>query len=73
LAEEFGRDAVFYDIDTIGPGVDWRDYIQDEVGRARVVLAIISGSWLAEVQARAADSKDVLRFELETAWLEASP
>lgn len=67
LAEQFGRDHVFYDIDTIGPGVDWRAHIREEVGKARVVLAIISRSWLAEMQARAADPQDVLRFELETA------
>lgn len=67
LTEQFGRGTVFYDIDSIGPGEDWRAHIRDEVGKARVVLAIISGSWLAAMQERFADPKDVLRFELETA------
>lgn len=48
LSEQFGRDAVFYDIDTLPAGAVWRAHIRDEIGGARVVLAILSQRWLPE-------------------------
>lgn len=39
LTERFGRDAVFFDVDTIAPGEDFRRAIDDNVARCSVLLA----------------------------------
>src|SRR3954454_24531787 len=45
LAERFGDDQIFYDIDTLMPGVDFRQVIADALDRSDVVLAIIGPHW----------------------------
>ena len=46
LAERFGDDRVFIDIDTIEPGVDFGDSIEQALDRCEVVLAVIGKSWV---------------------------
>ena len=41
LADEFGGDQVFMDIDAIEPGVDFADVIERAVGSASVFLSLI--------------------------------
>jgi formylglycine-generating enzyme required for sulfatase activity len=70
LKARFREEAIFYDIQSIPLGVDFRTYIRDEVSRCDVLLAIIGESW-----ARAADDghyrldnpDDLVRIEIETA------
>ena len=71
LAARFGADNVFFDIDTIPFGVDFRKYIDRKVAECDVVLVIIGRRW---VDARDADDLrridqpgDFVRLEVEAA------
>jgi hypothetical protein len=56
------------DIDTIQPGVDFAQAIQDEVARCDVVLAIIGKRWLnPTARRRLAEPTDYVRIELTSA------
>lgn len=46
LVAEFGADGVFMDVDTIEPGADFVDYIDDAVGSCDVLIALIGDEWL---------------------------
>ncbi|MEM9090789.1 MAG: toll/interleukin-1 receptor domain-containing protein [Cyanobacteria bacterium P01_F01_bin.53] len=73
LVDHFGRGAVFQDVDAIPYGVDFQAYLNERVGKARVVLAVIGPAWLETLLAREklarAETADLdwVRLELETA------
>src|SRR5215470_14277828 len=50
LAQTFGRNNLFMDVDNIPAGVDFAEYLQNQVAACDVFLAIIGPNWL--------DSKD---------------
>ena len=52
LEARFGRESVFIDVDTIPPGVDFREHIERAVGQADVVLVVIGPDWLAAAKCR---------------------
>ena len=61
LAERFGEDAVFIDVDAIPAGGDFPELIRDAVGRASVFLAVIGRQWAA-----ARDERGRRRLDLPT-------
>lgn len=71
LQEHFGEDAVFFDVDTIPLGVDFRESIGNAVGECDVLLAIIGDQWVRAVDAqgnrRIDDPSDFVRIEIESA------
>lgn len=71
LAERFGRDAVFMDVDSIPPGADFVDHLERSVAEADVVLAIIGPGWLdardADGRRRLDDPGDFVRIEIAAA------
>jgi hypothetical protein len=72
LAERFGKENVFRDIDTLPLGTDWVHQIEDSISRADAVLALIGPGWLGAVDPesgsrRLDDPDDVLRMELSVA------
>jgi hypothetical protein len=68
LADRYGEDQVFMDVDTIEPGRPWREAIDLAVGSSDLVLAVIGRDWLTELRRRLDDSDDFMRHELETAF-----
>ena len=46
LADEFGDEAVFMDVERIEPGADFVDYIDEAVGQCDVLIALIGDDWL---------------------------
>jgi len=71
LEAKFGRDAVFMDIDSIPPGVDFHEWLNDHVAGAAMVLALIGPGW-AEARDEAGNRRldnpnDFVRIELEAA------
>ena len=70
LADRFGKEAVFKDVDSIPLGVDFRQYLSDRLQGARVLLAVIGSGWLdpgSEVgERRIDDRRDFVRIELES-------
>ena len=71
LQEHFGENAVFFDVDTIPLGVDFREFIGNAVGECDVLLAIIGDQWVRAVDARGNrridDPSDFVRIEIESA------
>jgi hypothetical protein len=67
----FTDDQIFMDIDTIEPGVDFRDAIREAVAVSDVFLSVIGTNWLAAVDSkgrrRLADPADFVRVEIHSA------
>jgi TIR domain len=71
LAERFGGENVFIDVDSIPAGRDFRKHLEQAVTRCDIVLALIDEHWLDardEIGRRRLDQPaDWVRLELETA------
>jgi hypothetical protein len=71
LAERFGDDHVFMDVDAIDPGEDFTQVVQQSVGSCDVLLALIGRRWVAttdsEGRRRLDNPSDWVRVEIQTA------
>jgi TIR domain len=71
LADRFGEDRIFMDVDSIEPGVDFSDAIQQAIGSSDVLLALIGPDWLTATdqdgRRRLDDPDDIVRLEVEAA------
>ncbi len=71
LQGEFPRQHLFMDLDTLEPGENFIEAIQDSVNRCKVLLAVIGKRWLdvkdSEGLPRLANTRDWVRVEIETA------
>jgi formylglycine-generating enzyme required for sulfatase activity len=69
LCDRFGDDAVFFDMDSIPFGVDFREHIASAVDQCAVLLAVIGPHWAGEagVPRRIDDPRDFVRIEIESA------
>jgi biotin carboxyl carrier protein len=71
LAERFGEDQVFMDIDRIEPGQDFVEVIEKAVGSCWLTLVVIGRDWLtltdAEGRRRLDAPEDYVRLEIAAA------
>jgi hypothetical protein len=71
LIEEFGTNSVFFDIDNIPLGVDFRRHIDSAVARCDVLIALIGDDWLTceleDGTRRLENPSDFVRIEIEAA------
>jgi len=71
LVKHFGDGRVFMDIDAIPLGVNFRDYIDEQISTSEIVLAIIGDHWLNAVdengELRLHNPHDFVRLEIEAA------
>lgn len=71
LTQQFGRQAVFVDVDSIPLGVDFRKYLDEQVAKCDVFVAVIGPDWMGqrtpEGRARLEDPADFVRIEIESA------
>src|SRR5690242_11215994 len=71
LADRFGEDQVFIDVDAIEPGVDFAEEISRAVAACQVLLAVIGPGWLTTTDGqgrrRLDDPDDIVRLEIEAA------
>jgi hypothetical protein len=71
LAERFGTDNVFMDVNSIEPGVDFGEAIENAVGGCDVFLALIGNLWLEPTDEqghrRIDDPDDPVALEVKTA------
>src|SRR5215469_7600387 len=67
LVANYGRDAVFRDIDNIPPGIDFRAHITDALAQCDILLAIVGRQWTGRSgragHARIDDENDLVRIE----------
>ena len=70
LSDRYGH-SVFMDIETLAPGLDFVDAINDTLGRCDILLALVGRGWLtasdAEGNARLENPEDFVRLEIEAA------
>jgi TIR domain len=71
LADQFGRDNIFKDVDSIAFGEDFVETISTAVGSSDVLLALIGNQWLTasdqKGRRRLDDPGDFVRLEIEAA------
>ena len=70
LVQDFAKDDVFKDVDSIDAGVDFRQSISAALEACDVILAVIGSDWLNAIDGdeenRLANPDDFVRIELET-------
>lgn len=71
LAKHFGKQRVFMDIDTLQPGLDFGQALDQAVSSCEVLIALIGPNWLtavdAEGQRRLDNPDDFVRMEIAAA------
>jgi predicted Ser/Thr protein kinase len=70
VADRFGSDQVFMDVDNLPPGVDFNRAIIQAVSQCTVLLAVIGPHWLDakdKRRRRLDDPSDLVRMEIATA------
>ena len=71
LVTQYGKEAVFKDVDSIPLGVDFRTYLDEQVAQCSVFLAVIGRDWIKKKgsrrQSNLEDPKDFVRIEIESA------
>jgi hypothetical protein len=71
LADRFGHSRVFMDVDSLEPGIEFREAINEAVGSSEVLLALIGTGWLTATNEdghrRLDDPDDIVRLEIEAA------
>jgi hypothetical protein len=71
LKDHFGEDRIFFDVDTIKPGVDFEQKIKTELDSSSAILVLIGRHWLdakdASGNPRLENPNDYIRLEVETA------
>ena len=70
-AESFGKERLFFDVDSIPIGFDFVSYIERQIGLSDVVLVVIGRNWLNATdehgQRRLENPEDFVRIEIESA------
>src|SRR5690348_1341583 len=70
LAGTFGRAAVFRDLASIPLGVDYEQFIKDQLADCSVEIVVIGPGWLSATNSsghrRLDDPRDLVRLEIET-------
>ena len=71
LVTEFGKGNVFKDVDSIPLGIDFAEYIAQEVGKCQALLVIIDKTWVTvkdiDGNRRLYSQNDFVRIEIEAA------
>lgn len=77
LIQQFDRESVFKDVDSIPFGVDFRRYLDEQVARCQVFLAVIGRDWMktrgGKGKSRLEDPRDFVRIEIESALKRGIP
>jgi uncharacterized protein YecT (DUF1311 family) len=69
LVDQYGRDTVFRDIDSIRPGTDYRKQITHALEATDILVVVLGPKWLGHVagESRIDNEADPVRIEVETA------
>ena len=73
LAAHFGESAIFKDVDSIPPGIDFKEHLEKAVGKCKIFLVVIGDQWLdasdSKQNNRLQDPRDFVRIEVEAALI----
>ena len=68
LSQHFSQSEIFMDVDTIEPGIDFVEAIEESVGSCDVLIAMIGAHWLSAVDPqggrRLDNPEDSVRLEM---------
>jgi hypothetical protein len=71
LVSHFGRENVFKDVDSIPLGVDFRQYLNEQVSRCNTLVTVIGPTWISAAYEngvrRLDDPGDFVRIEIASA------
>jgi WD40 repeat protein len=69
LVGHYGKDSIFFDIDNIPAGVDFRQRINQVLSEADIMIAVVGPKWLGSSKGRnnIHRENDWVRLEIETA------
>ena len=71
LVRHFGTAAVFKDVESIPPGIDFKEHLEKAVGKCKIFLVVIGDKWLGMNDTlqtdRLHDPRDFVRIEVEAA------
>jgi hypothetical protein len=67
MQQHFGKENVFLDVGNIPFGVDFRDYLREQIATHDVVLVLIGPQWAQIMAERAQQADDFVRIEIESA------
>ena len=71
LIDRFGQGQVFMDVDTIRPGLDFVEVVQEAVASCDALIAVIGDEWLGASddngRRRLENPEDLVRLEIATA------
>jgi hypothetical protein len=71
LRSHFGDGTVFIDVDSIPYGLDFRTYLDEQVSKCQVLLAVMGKDWLTvkdeDGRQRLQSANDFVRIEIEAA------
>jgi formylglycine-generating enzyme required for sulfatase activity len=67
LIDRFGSDSVVFDVDSIPFGTDFRDYINEQVSKCDILLAVIGDQWIEILKQRLNEPNDFIRIEIQAA------
>ena len=76
VAQHFGENCVFMDIDNIPLGIDFRKHIDKAFRESQLLLVIIGPNWIGPIEggpARICDPTDIVRIEVEVALRRGIP
>ena len=75
LSQRFGAERVFMDVDSIAPGADFVQKIEEAIGSSGVALVLIGRDWLSREpnQRLLDDPTDFIRLETDTALRSGVP
>src|SRR5438067_1476596 len=70
LGRQYGADSVYFDVESIPFGVDFRTHIRQAVTDSELMIVVIGQQWLGgneNGRSRIHETNDFVRFEVETA------
>lgn len=67
LAKKFGDKNVFFDVDTIPYGVNFREHISEFMRECGVLIAVIGPNWCNDTWHDSSSADDFVQIEIEEA------
>jgi hypothetical protein len=77
LLDVFGSDSVFMDVDSVPIGIDFIDYINEQLAKIAVMVVVIGPTWVTAAdergQRRLDDAEDLVGTEIAAAFSNRIP